>query len=152
TFPYPATAVRRLRGETVRAFSSGAACRHWGVSGDDRHQFVAQTLRLVRQSVERPLAIRLLVGLLPLTHILLTALQQPVHTLRDLPCCRYDRFRAPTTRLNPAIERPQRILGVMTTLSRHAQSTCGPIGATPYPTAEDVPRAAPMLRTQPQPT
>src|SRR5262249_545729 len=110
-------------------------------------QFVAQTLRLVRQPLYRPLAIRLCVRLLPLAHILVAVLQQPIHTLRDLPCGRHNRFRAPTARLNAAIERPQRILGMMTTLSRHAQGTRGAIGATSHPTAEDVSRAAPMLRT-----
>ena len=44
------------------------------------------------------------------------------------------------------------ILGMVTTLRRHAQGTGCAIGTTPHPTTEDVPRAAPMLRTQTQPT
>src|SRR5262245_42213285 len=95
--------------------------------------------------------IRLLVGLLTLSHVLLAVLQQPIHTLRDLSRRRHDRFRAAGAGLNASIERAERILGVMAALRRHPERPRRAIGATTRAALEDLAGAAAVLRTQAQP-
>src|SRR5262249_19454019 len=95
--------------------------------------------------------IRLLVRLLALTHVLLTVTQHPVHSLRQLPRRRHHRLGATATRLDPAVERPQGILGVMAALRRHPQRARYPVGPATCPTLEDLAPAAAVLRAQAPP-
>src|SRR3954454_18481599 len=83
-----------------------------------RLQPIAQLLRLPGQTLQLTQPVRLVVARLLLTHVLLAVLQQAVHPFRDLPRRRHYCLAAPCTRLDPAVERTQRILRVMAALAR----------------------------------
>src|ERR1022692_4234612 len=116
------------------------------------HQLVTQTRGFLGQRLHQPLLIGRLVPLLALTHILLAIFQQTINALRNLPRRRHDRFAAARPRLNAAVERPQRILGVMAALRRHPQRPRHAVGASPDPPLENLAAAAAVLWAQPQPT